>query len=155
MDMLIALLKTFTIYWSDIILLALVITILLLLYKKGKIAIVKSIVTSLVVRAEKELGTSTGIAKYNQVVSDLYLSLPIIVKILFTKDDFYNYIYEAVKWLKTQLEDPNVNLLSYAEEAAVKIPEVNTKTVTPVIKYETVDGIALQPIPATITPLIP
>ena len=91
--------------------------VLAVLYKRGKKDIVKEIIYTLVVKAEKELGSATGSAKYSQVISDLYEKLPIILRLFFSKAEINNYIDDAVKWLKSKLRNPKVNLLTYAEEA--------------------------------------
>ena len=111
-------------YWTDVLLVVVVIVALAVLYKKGKKDLVKEIIYSLVVKAEKELGSATGSAKYSQVISTLYLKLPLILRLFFTKSELNKYIEDAVKWLKNKLKDPSVNLLTYEQEAVVngKLP---------------------------------
>jgi hypothetical protein len=107
-------------YWTDALLVVAVVTVLSILYKRGKKDLVKEIIYDLVVKAEKELGSATGGAKYSQVISALYLKLPFILKLFFTKAELNKYIDDAVKWLKNKLKNPNINLLSYAEESTNK-----------------------------------
>ena len=103
-------------HWTDILLVVGVAVILAILYKRGKKDLVKEIIYSLVVKAEKELGSATGSEKYSQVISALYLKLPLILRLFFTKAELNEYIEDAVLWLKDKLKIPEVNLLSYAEE---------------------------------------
>ena len=106
-------------YWTDALLIIVVAAVLAFLYRRGKKDLVKEIIYSLVVKAEKELGGATGGAKYSQVISTLYLKLPFILRLFFTKVELDKYIEDSVIWLKDKLKDPNVNLLTYAEEAAI------------------------------------
>ena len=94
---------------------------MVILYKRGKKDIVKKIIYSLVVRAEKELGSATGGAKYSLVISQLYLRLPFILKLLFTQAELNIYIEDAVQWLKSKLQDPTVTLLNYDDEFTLNI----------------------------------
>jgi len=132
-------------YWSDAFLVIVVATGLAILYKRGKKDLVKRIINTLVVKAEKELGSTMGTAQYNLVISALYLQLPLILRLLFSKAELNVYIQDSVAWLKKQLDDPNVTLLSYAEEAVVKATEAAPNsapiTISPVIKYYAPDGI--------------
>ena len=112
-------------YWTDVLLVVGVVVILAVLYKRGKKDLVKEIIYSLVVKAEKELGSATGSAKYSRVISDLYLKLPLILRLFFTTEEVNKYIEDAVTWLKSKLKDPDVTLLSYAEETTVKATKVS------------------------------
>ena len=112
-------------YWTDVLLVVGVVVILAVLYKRGKKDLVKEIIYSLVVKVEKELGSATGSAKYSQVISDLYEKLPFILRLFFTKVELNKYIEDAVTWLKSKLKDPDVTLLSYAEETTVKATKVS------------------------------
>jgi len=143
-------------YWSDVVLVVAVVAILAILYKNGKKDLVKSIIKDLVVKAQVALGTTTGSAKYNQVISGLYNQLPLLAKVIFTRAKLDKYINDAVIWLNAKLDDPNINLLSYAEEATLLSPTVIDKVVedTPSVivaakKYVTEDGIELIPLVTT------
>lgn len=106
-------------YWSDVLLIIVVVAVLATLYKRGKKDLVKEIIYTLVIKAEKELGSATGSAKYSQVISELYIKLPFILKLFFTKAELNKYIEDGVKWLKTKLQDPTITLLSYDQEAVI------------------------------------
>lgn len=118
MNILIFLQALLIMYWTDALLVIIVVAILGVLYKRGKKDLVKEIIYTLVVKAEKELGSATGSAKYSQVVATLYEKLPFILRLFFTKSELNRYIEDAVTWLKNRLKDPKVNLLSYDQEAA-------------------------------------
>jgi len=119
MNILIFLYTLLMAYWTDALLLIIIAAVLGILYKRGKKDLVKDIIYSLVVKAEKELGSTTGGAKYSQVISELYEKLPFILRLFFTKTELNKYIDDSVKWLKIKLKDPAVTLLSYEQEAVM------------------------------------
>ena len=88
---------------------------LLFLYKKGKKEFVNQVVLSLVVQAEKALGSGTGELKYVMVVENLYKILPPILKLLMSKKELDNMIEDAVEYLKKYLSEGK-DLLGYGDE---------------------------------------
>ena len=120
MNILMFLYNLLLVYWTDLLLVVGVVAILGVLYKRGKKDLVKEIIYNLVVKAEKELGSATGSAKYSQVITTLYLKLPFILRLFFTKVELNKYIEESVVWLKNKLKDSKINLLNYAEEKNIK-----------------------------------
>lgn len=88
---------------------------LLFFYKKGKVSLVKKIILSLVVEAEKYLGSKTGDLKYAFVVKNLYNILPLSLRVLFTQKQIDDFIEEAVQYLKIYLSEDK-NLMSYDNE---------------------------------------
>ena len=127
MNILIFLQSLLVAYWTDALLVIGVVVILAILYKRGKKDLVKEIIYTLVVKAEKELGSATGSAKYSQVITTLYLKLPFILRLFFTKVELNKYIEDSVRWLKNKLKDPGINLLSYAEEITTEPVTLNIK----------------------------
>ncbi|MFZ5352730.1 MAG: hypothetical protein ACOZCL_08405 [Bacillota bacterium] len=99
-------------FWLDIIIVALFICLLVWLVKRGKMDLVKSIILSLVVKAEQQLGSKTGKLKFNAV----YTALPIIIRVFFTQKQLYMLIEDAVAELKRSLSSGQYNLLDYQEE---------------------------------------
>lgn len=77
------------------------------LYKKGNMENVRKIILSLVVFAEKELGSKTGKYKYALVIQKLYELLPLPLRLLITKKEIENMIEEAVQNLKEFLVQGN------------------------------------------------
>jgi len=153
MNILIFLYTLLVAYWSDVLLVVVVVGVLAFLYKRGKKDLVKSIINDFVVKAQIALGTETGTAKYNQVVSNLYSALPFLLRVLYSKSELKTYIEDTVKWLKKKLENEDVTLLSYAEEAIVKATEAapnesidETIVVQPKTIYVTEDGTKLTPL---------
>lgn len=108
--------SAFMMYWTDVLVVIVFIGGLVWLYKRGKEKTVRQIILKLVVEAEKKLGSETGELKFNEVISNLYLSLPFLVKLLFTKEQLKKFIEDAVEELKIFLADDYHNLLSYEEE---------------------------------------
>lgn len=158
MNILIFLYTLLLTYWSDALLIVVVALVLAIIYKSGKKELVKDIIYSLVVKAEKELGSKTGGAKYSLVIANLYEKLPLILRLFFSKTELNKYIEDSVTWLKNKLKDPNVTLLSYAEESLIKATEAapaenvaETVVVQPRKIYVTEDGIELTPVMATDT----
>lgn len=112
-------------YYSDIIVVVLFIIGMLLLYKNNKRDIVRKIVLSLVVQAEKALGSGTGELKYAWVIEQFYDKLPKTITILFTKKEVDQMIEDAVQCLKDILAE-GVNLSSYDDEVYINTLTSNT-----------------------------
>ncbi len=111
------LLKTF---WLDILIVLVFILVMIVLLRKNRADLVKKIIFALVVQAEQVLGSKTGEEKYAHVISEIYAKLPLILRLVFTRDDFDHYIEECVDKLKIKLTDGNIDLLTYAEEVRSK-----------------------------------
>ena len=156
MNILIFLYTLLAAYWSDVLLVVVVAGVLSVLYKRGKKALVKDIIYSLVVKAEKELGSTTGSAKYSQVISCLYEKLPLILRLFYSKTELNKYIEDSVTWLKAKLKNPNITLLSYNQEALMNSAlstSIESVAETVVVQskkiYVAEDGTELTPITVT------
>lgn len=99
----------------SILVVLLIVIGLLFMYKRGKKDFVRQVVLSLVVQAEKALGSGTGELKYAMVVENVYKVLPLILTILISKKELDNLIENSVQYLKNYLEKDK-NLLSYDDE---------------------------------------
>ena len=77
----------------------------LILYKKGNSSWVKRIVLSLVIEAEKKLGSGTGELKYNIVIEGLYRRLPWILRLIYSEKQLDKLIEDAVDFLREYLAD--------------------------------------------------
>ena len=106
-------------YYKDILIVVLFCFSMLALYKNGKRETVKRIVLSLVVQAEKSLGSGTGELKFAYVTEKVYYYLPSLVKVLFTKKEIDGYIDEGVQVLKSILSS-GATLEGYDEELKKK-----------------------------------
>ncbi|MEA4849006.1 MAG: hypothetical protein VB106_17365 [Clostridiaceae bacterium] len=93
--------------WLNIFIVIVVVFSLAYLYRIGKRNTVKKIILSLVIQAEKALGSGTGDLKYAMVVERAYVVLPTLIRFLITKKELDNLIEEAVKYMKLQLSDGN------------------------------------------------
>ena len=100
---------------SSIMVVLFIVIGLLFLYKRGKKEFVRQAVLSLVVQAEKALGSGTGDLKYVMVVENVYKILPPILKLLISQNELDNMIEDAVQYLKEYLEKGK-DLLSYEDE---------------------------------------
>lgn len=88
---------------------------LLFLYKRGKKEFVRQAVLSLVVQAEKALGSGTGELKYAMVVEGIYKMLPGILTLLISKKELDTIIEDSVQRLKDYLSEGK-DLLGYEDE---------------------------------------
>lgn len=87
-------------YWGDILLVTMVIFIILVMIKKKKYQELKGIGLSLIIQAEKALGSKTGSAKYSMALEALYSKLPNVLRFLFTQEELSEIIEGAVMELK-------------------------------------------------------
>lgn len=76
------------------------IIVLIAMWKKGYKKQVKEILLVLVIQAEKAWGSGTGAVKFSYV----YSRLPVIITILFTKNDIEQMINDAVEQMKKYIE---------------------------------------------------
>jgi hypothetical protein len=102
-------------YGIDILVVVAFVAVLGYLVKIGKTDTVKKIILSLVVQAEKALGSGTGELKYAFVVDALYSKLPAIIRLLYSKKEINQFIEDAVQELKKTLDSGNT-LSSYENE---------------------------------------
>lgn len=89
----------------DIILILLLAASGLILYKRGHRELVRKMVLSLVVEAEKKLGSGTGRLKYDMVLEGLYKRLPLPLRVIYTQQQLDDLIEDAVSRLKDFLSD--------------------------------------------------
>lgn len=101
--------------YSSILVVLLFIIGLLFLYRKNKKEFVRQVVLSLVVQAEKTLGSGTGELKYAMVVENVYKVLPFILTLLISKKELDNIIESSVQYLKEYLKKDK-DLLGYEDE---------------------------------------
>lgn len=103
-------------HWVSIVIVIAAIVILAILYKMGHTEIVKKIVLSLVVQAEKALGSGTGELKYAMVIKVIYNELPKIITLLYTPKELDKMIEDGVSKLKEMLAE-GITLDGYDEES--------------------------------------
>lgn len=102
-------------HYLNVISLIIIAFLLLRLYTTGKRETVKKIILSLVIQAEKSLGSGTGELKYAMVVERAYSLLPLSVRLFITREQLDNLIEEAVRYMKRQLQS-GTSLLGYDDE---------------------------------------
>lgn len=102
-------------YWVDAIIILVATVLLIVAYKAGHRNTVKKIILSLVVQAEKALGSGTGELKYAMVIEAIYNKLPTVMRFLFTPEEIDNMIEEGVDKLKEILAS-GVTLDGYDDE---------------------------------------
>lgn len=102
-------------YWLDFVVIIVFLWTLAFFYKRGKKEFVRKVVLSLVVQAEKALGSGTGELKYAMVIERLYDILPAVLRLLISKKELDNMINDAVEYLKVYLQEDK-DLLGYKDE---------------------------------------
>lgn len=100
---------------GSILVVLLIVIGLLFIYKKGKKEFARQVVLSLVVQAEKALGSGTGELKYAMVVENVYKVLPKILTFLISKKELDKLIEDGVQYMKDYLSKGK-HLLSYDDE---------------------------------------
>lgn len=112
-------------HWLDILVGVVFIALLAFLWKKGKKRTVIRIIKAGVAKAEQQYGSKTGQVKFEAVWSEIYAHIPWIIRVFFTEKELAGCIKDAVKWLDKVLTDnPDINLLTYAEELLNRPEEV-------------------------------
>ncbi|MCM1059688.1 MAG: hypothetical protein NC452_05285 [Eubacterium sp.] len=97
-----AIIKFILANWDSIILVIAVIVALILLYKHGRVGVVKKVLFSLVSRAEKEFGSGTGELKKAAVIEWIYEKLPKIVTVFITPKEIEQLIETVLEYAKTK-----------------------------------------------------
>lgn len=110
------LLEVLKLYWVDILISAIFISILIFLWKRGKKQLVKKIILELVCKAEQTYGSGTGTIKLAMVWSGIYNRLPLLVRLVFTQAELQSIIEYWVDWLKKQLAKNKTYLNSYSDD---------------------------------------
>lgn len=107
--------------WDSVLLVIAVAVILILLYKHGRIEVVKKVLFSLVSRAEKEFGSGTGELKKAAVIEWIYEKLPKIVTALISPKEIERLIESVLEYAKTKWAS-NSALQDYIDPASDKAP---------------------------------
>ena len=90
-------------YWSSILVFVIFVVACIILVKKGYTPYVKQMLFYLVVEAEKQFGSGTGVLKYAVVATWLYDKLPTLVRFFFTEKQIDKLIESAVTEMKEWL----------------------------------------------------
>lgn len=88
--------------WDSVIVVIAIAAILVILYKRGRVGIVKKILFALVSRAEKEFGSGTGELKKATVIEWVYEKLPKIVTCFFSSKEIEKLIESVLEYAKTK-----------------------------------------------------
>ncbi len=88
--------------WDSVLIVLVITAILVILYKRGRVEIVKKILFALVSQAEKEFGSGTGELKKSVVIQWVYEKLPKIVTCLFSPKEVENLIESVLEYAKTK-----------------------------------------------------
>lgn len=90
---------------KNIIVIAVLASIIIVLWYKGRKKEAIDIIEVLVDRAEDKYGSGTGEYKYNEVVRNLYPALPSIVRAIISAKKLDSMIEDAVDKLQVKLEE--------------------------------------------------
>lgn len=121
------------VYGLDVMIVLVFIAILALLVRRGKADLVRRIVYAMVVEAEQRLGSKTGQEKKAFVIARIYERLPLILRLVFTREDINRFIDDGVDRLKLALSTERFDLLGYSEEASTRLSQTHTDTEDPAI----------------------
>lgn len=88
--------------WDSVLLTIAVIIALILLYRHGRVEVVKKVLFSLVSRAEKEFGSGTGELKKAAVIEWIYEKLPKIITVFITPKEIERLIESVLEYAKTK-----------------------------------------------------
>ena len=88
--------------WDSVLLVIAVAVLLIALYRRGRIEVVKKVLFSLVSRAEKEFGSGTGELKKAAVIEWIYEKLPKIITVFITPKEIEQLIESALEYAKTK-----------------------------------------------------
>lgn len=91
-------------YWSSFVVIFMVLVVLIILWRKGKRDEVKLAIYWFVSEAEKYLGSKAGKAKKGMVIEAVYSRLPVVFRLVFTKNEIDEFIEASVKELKDYLD---------------------------------------------------
>lgn len=93
-------------HWLDLVIIVVVLGIAIFMYVKGyNKKFLNHLILSLVVEAEQKLGSGTGEYKFSEVVANLYVRLPMIVRLFISEKYIEDLIETNVKELKKFLEE--------------------------------------------------
>ena len=106
-------------YLPSILVVVAFVAVCVYLWRNNNRELVSKMILSLVVQAEKTLGSGTGDLKYALVVDGVYTKLPRIITLLYSKRDIDKMIQSGVSKLKEML-DSGVSLTSYDDEFYLK-----------------------------------
>jgi len=92
-----------------IIAVAIIIAIVFLYYKMKKLGL-RQVAISLIVEAETRFEYGKNTDKFNYVFSNIYIRLPLILQILFTKENLIQFIQKVFCEIKEALDYKNTNI---------------------------------------------
>jgi hypothetical protein len=86
--------------WDSVLVVIAVILCVIVLYRRGEIALLKNLLFTLVVRAEREFGSGTGELKKAAVIDWVYERLPKIVVLIITRRMIEQLLEAALTYAK-------------------------------------------------------
>jgi alpha/beta superfamily hydrolase len=101
--------------WDSVLLVIAAFTIVIILYRRGEIKVLKNLLFLLITKAEKEFGNGTGELKRAAVLDWVYARLPRIVTIFITRAEIEKLLEAALAYAK-QRWAVNQQLSNYINE---------------------------------------
>jgi len=86
--------------WDSALLFVAVVTAAVILYKRGEIALLKTVMFKLVTKAEQEYGGGTGELKKAAVVEWIYERLPAVLRVIVSQREIERLIDEVLEYAK-------------------------------------------------------
>lgn len=88
--------------WDSVLVVIGAAVVVVVLYKRGEVAILKNILFRLVTRAEQEYGGGTGELKKAAVIEWIYEKLPAVVRFIVTRKELDRLIDEVLEYAKSK-----------------------------------------------------
>lgn len=101
--------------WDSVLVVLVFFGLIVALIKRGETAVLKKILFSLVIKAEKEFGGGTGKLKLATVSDWIYQRIPAVLKLLFSQKDIETMIESVLEEAK-KAWGTNGNLAAYIDE---------------------------------------
>lgn len=106
-------------HWSSVLLVAVLLTVLIVLYVKGEKRILNVVLFAAVTEAERQYKGGTGPLKKAAVTAKIYSIIPAILKIFLSKDQIGRWIEDALAYAKKTWAD-NAAIGTYASGNVVE-----------------------------------
>lgn len=110
--------------WDSVLVVLAVIAVLIILYKRGKIDILKKVLFTFVTEAERQFGGGTGELKKATVIKWIYERLPKIVTLIITPKEVERLIESVLAYAKERWA-ANPAFLEYVKPEAAEIENAN------------------------------
>ncbi|MHB1153581.1 MAG: hypothetical protein ACYCWE_21300 [Eubacteriales bacterium] len=118
--------------WSSVLLVIALFAVLVILYIRGETRLINYILYLGITEAEKQYGSKTGQLKKAAVITKIYTSIPVILKIIITETRLSQLIDKALAYAKkTWAENAAIGTYATGDEVEEKEQAEANETVPP------------------------